>query len=224
MGLAVVRAAVLGRGKTWLDRAVVVNDWYVSAYQPLANGRSQCVGMLYVGYLERPFTLLKYSVLAGIGLVFFGGMIVAARLVLRWAGLIFRPVEQTAQTMRGHCRQDRGLAAPERRAGCQSGRPHPGAAVCPAAKLRTEKMAAVGQLTASIAHEVNNPIAVIQGNQDLMRELLGAQAQPVQAELRLVDEQIERMRLIVTQLLQFARPNEFAGCVEAMQPARALAD
>ena len=38
--------------------------------------------------------------------------------------------------------------------------------------VRNEKLAAVGQLTASIAHEVNNPIAVIQGNLDLVRELL----------------------------------------------------
>ncbi len=82
--------------------------------------------------------------------------------------------------------------------------------------VRSEKLAAVGQLTASIAHEVNNPIAVIQGNLDLVRELLGRrQHNRVQSELKLVDEQIERMRLIVTQLLQFARPNEFAGYVDA---------
>jgi hypothetical protein len=51
-------------GQTWLDRAFVVNDWYVSAYQPLADGAGQRVGMLYVGYLEQPFTWLKYGVLA----------------------------------------------------------------------------------------------------------------------------------------------------------------
>ena len=90
--------------------------------------------------------------------------------------------------------------------------------------LRTGKLAAVGQLTASIAHEVNNPIAVIQGNLDLVRELLGETAKPVLAELKLVDQQIERMRLIVAQLLQFARPTEFAGYVEAVDCGRALAD
>jgi signal transduction histidine kinase len=91
--------------------------------------------------------------------------------------------------------------------------------------VRNEKLAAVGQLTASIAHEVNNPIAVIQGNLDLMRELLDpAAAAAVRAELRLVDEQIERMRLIVNQLLQFARPGEFAGYVEAVDLPRLLAD
>ena len=59
-----VRDAVLGRGGTWLDRAFVVNDWYVSAYEPLVDGAGRRVGMLYVGYLERPFRLLKYGVLA----------------------------------------------------------------------------------------------------------------------------------------------------------------
>ena len=38
---------------------------------------------------------------------------------------------------------------------------------------RSEKLAAIGQLTASIAHEVNNPIAVIQGNLDLVRDTAG---------------------------------------------------
>jgi signal transduction histidine kinase len=91
--------------------------------------------------------------------------------------------------------------------------------------VKNEKLAAVGQLTASIAHEVNNPIAVIQGNLDLLRELLGPeQAARLRPELKLMDEQVERMRLIVTQLLQFARPNEFAGYVEAVDTGRALQD
>jgi signal transduction histidine kinase len=67
-----------------------------------------------------------------------------------------------------------------------------------------------------VAHEINNPIAVIQGNLDLMRETLGAQTAPVRAELQLLDQQVERMRLIVTQLLQYARPTEYAGYVEAL--------
>jgi signal transduction histidine kinase len=72
---------------------------------------------------------------------------------------------------------------------------------------------------------VNNPIAVIQGNLDLLRELLGPDTcAQVSGELQLVDEQIERMRLIVTQLLQFARPGDFAGYVEAVDSARALED
>jgi len=76
--------------------------------------------------------------------------------------------------------------------------------------LMSEKLAAIGQLTAGVAHEINNPIAVIQGNLDLAREVLGDRAAPVASELRLADEQVNRIRLIVAKLLQFARPGEYA--------------
>ncbi|MBL8351415.1 MAG: cache domain-containing protein [Burkholderiaceae bacterium] len=251
-----VREAVLGRGETWLDRAFVVSDWYVSAYQPLRDADGRRVGMLYVGYLERPFTWLKYGVLAAIGALFFGVMLLAALVSARWARQIFHPLEQMALTMRqveggalgarvgrldsgdeigalaGHF--DRLLdTLADKAAALQRWNAELDAKVnertrdlqaAQAQLLRSEKMAAVGQLTASIAHEVNNPIAVIQGNLDLARELLGDDAQRVQAELKLIDEQIERMRLIVTQLLQFARPNEYAGYVEPVDTGRALED
>jgi signal transduction histidine kinase len=259
-----VRDAVLGRGVTWLDRAFVVDEWYVSGYEPLADGAGRRIGMLYVGILEQPFTRMKYAALASIGAVFVLVMLVAAVVSLRWARAIFRPLERIEATMReveggvmearvgpvpnadeighlaqhldhllevveGHTRElqrwnaeldakvaQRTLALEERTHALQAAQEQ---------LVRSEKLATVGQLTASIAHEVNNPIAVIQGNLDLMRELLGPAGQArVAPELRLVDEQIERMRLIVTQLLQFARPTEYAGYVEAVDTARALDD
>jgi len=251
-----VRDAVLGRGSTWLDRAFVVNDWYVSAYQPLADSAGQRVGMLYVGYLERPFTLLKYAALGSIGFIFFAVMIAAAFVSLRGARSIFAPLERMAQTMQ---RVEAGAA--EARVGAVPSRDEVGqlathldhlldvvadkqralerwnaeldAKVAERTRelqnaqqqlVRAEKLAAVGQLTASIAHEVNNPIAVIQGNLDLVRETLGEHTAPVRAELALLDAQVERMRLIVTQLLQFARPTEFAGYVAAVDTARLVDD
>ena len=251
-----VREAVLGQGRTWLDRAFVVSDWYVSGYEPISNRAGQRVGMLYVGYLEQPFTWLKYGVLAGIGAVFFGVMILAALASARWARSISRPLEQMAQTMQrvedgaldarvgrvdsgdeigalaGHLDHLLDAIADKTRA-LQRWNAELDAKVAERTRaleaaqqqlLRTEKMAAVGQLTASIAHEVNNPIAVIQGNLDLARELLGDDARRVATELKLVDQQIERMRLIVTQLLQFARPNEFAGYVDAIDIAGVIED
>jgi C4-dicarboxylate-specific signal transduction histidine kinase len=90
--------------------------------------------------------------------------------------------------------------------------------------VKSEKLAAIGQLTASIAHEINNPIAVMQGNLDLMRETLGPHSGTVKDELSLLDQQVERMRIIVTQLLQYARPTEFGGYVNALDLNRAVAD
>ena len=251
-----VRDTVLGQGQTWLDRAFVVSDWYVSGYEPISNGNGERVGMLYVGYLERPFIWLKYSVLIGIGCVFFGVMVLAALASVRWARGISRPLEQMAQTMQrvesgaldarvgqvergdeigalaGHLDhlldsiddKTRALQALNAALDAKVAERTQALESAQSQLLRTEKMAAVGQLTASIAHEVNNPIAVIQGNLDLVRELLGAQALPVQAELQLMDQQIERMRLIVTQLLQFSRPTEFAGYIEAVDSAQVIDD
>jgi C4-dicarboxylate-specific signal transduction histidine kinase len=65
---------------------------------------------------------------------------------------------------------------------------------------------------------------VIQGNLDVVRELLGPAAQRVRGQLRLTDEQIERKRLIVTQMLQFAGPGEFSGDLQAVGAAQALDD
>lgn len=250
---ASVRQAVLERGETWLDRAFVVNDWYVSGYLPLQDATGARVGMLYVGFLERPLVWLKYAVLVGIGVVFFAVMLLAAWWSLRSAARIFRPLERMTHTMQqveqgdltarvGPTREpdeigrlaatldhlldviddktralqrwgdDLDLKVAERTRDLEAS--HAELQAAQQQLMRSDKLAAIGQLTASIAHEVNNPIAVIQGNLDLMRELLGPHAAPVRDELTLIDQQVERMRLIVTQLLQFARPTDYAGYVE----------
>ncbi len=251
-----VRATVLGQGRTWLDRAFVVKEWYVSAYEPISDLRGQRVGMLYVGFLEHPFTVLKYAVLAAIGALFFSVMIGASFWSLRAARGIFQPVERMEMTMRmvqagdglarvGPLRsQDelahlaRGLdelleAIAEKTRSLQEWNAVLDARVAERTAelqtaqqqlMRSEKLAVIGQLTAGMAHEINNPIAVIQGNLDLLRHTLGPQAASVQTELDLAQQQVERMRLIVTQMLQFARPGDYAGYVEAVDPARVLED
>ncbi|HEX5697775.1 MAG TPA: cache domain-containing protein, partial [Rhodoferax sp.] len=256
-----VREAVLVRGETWLDRAFVVNDWYVSAYEPLLNGQGARVGMLYVGYLETPFRQTKYGLLALIVGIFSLAMVMAAWLSLRWASSIFRPVELMNRTMQqvqdGDPAARVGPLAQQDELGALAGHldqllvtvddktrtlqrwgqeldakvtertralaeSHQSLQQAQAQLVKSEKLAAIGQLTASVAHEINNPIAVMQGNLDLVRETLGQQALPIAPELKLMDQQIERMRLIVTQLLQYARPNDYAGYVEAVDVNDAL--
>ncbi|OIP18288.1 MAG: two-component sensor histidine kinase [Comamonadaceae bacterium CG2_30_59_20] len=257
-----VRDAVLVRGETWLDRAFVVNDWYVSAYEPLLNGQGARIGMLYVGYLETPFRQTKYGILAIIVGIFAVAMVLAAWLSLRWARSIFQPVERMNHTMQqvqdGNAAARVGPLAQQDELGALAhhldqllvavddktrtlqrwgqeldakvtertralAESHESLKLTQAQLVKSEKLAAIGQLTASLAHEINNPIAVMQGNLDLMRETLGPQALPIAPELKLMDQQIERMRLIVTQLLQYARPNDYAGYVEAVDVNDALA-
>jgi signal transduction histidine kinase len=260
---AAVREAVLGRGETWLDRAFVVNDWYVSAYRPIEDSRGRRIGMLYVGYLDAPFRAIKHGALAGVIGLFALAIVLAAIVSLRWARGIFRPLERMNETMNaieagdgtarvGHLasrdeigdlaahfdelldRQHAQSQALQRWGEELDAKVAERTQALEAANrnlreaqrrlVMSEKLAAIGELTAGVAHEINNPVAVIQGNLDVLREVLGEAAAPVRAELKLMDDQIERIRLIVAKLLQFARPAEFAGYLEAVAPAAVFAD
>ncbi|MBN2013635.1 MAG: cache domain-containing protein [Candidatus Altiarchaeota archaeon] len=43
---------VLGKGQTYVGRAFVVNDWYITAYEPIKDVEGNIIGILYVGLLE----------------------------------------------------------------------------------------------------------------------------------------------------------------------------
>jgi two-component system NtrC family sensor kinase len=74
-----------------------------------------------------------------------------------------------------------------------------------------EKLAALGELTAGVAHEINNPTAVILGNLDVIIDEMGEQLEPVQNEIDLVISQIYRIKDITDNLLQYAKPGVYAG-------------
>lgn len=251
----VVRDTVLGEGQTWLDRAFVVNDWYVSAYQPLMDADKQRIGMLYVGFLEQPFRWVRHVMLGLMGLIFLVVTVLTTVLSWRWAHSIFRPVERMQHTLQQvalgdaqarvgavtstdelgelarhldhllHLIADKTAALQrwgaeldqrvrERTAELEAS--HRSLQQAQQQLVRSEKLAVMGQLAASVAHEVNNPIAIMQGNLDLIRDTLGTHATPIATELHLLDEQIERIRMIVQQLLQHAKPDEYAGYTEAI--------
>lgn len=71
-----VNDAVLRNGRHWVDRAFVVNEWYITAYEPIKDIDGRIVGMLYVGMLEKPYIDLRnrvmgtFAVLAGLCIFF----------------------------------------------------------------------------------------------------------------------------------------------------------
>jgi len=75
-----------------------------------------------------------------------------------------------------------------------------------------------------VAHEINNPIAVMQGNLDVIRSVIGPDVDKAKVEFRLLDEQIHRISQMVMKLLQFARPEEYAGYIERHAPGSVVQD
>jgi two-component system, NtrC family, sensor kinase len=50
-----VARRVIGEGRTWNDRAFVVNRWVIASYQPILSLDEQVVGMVYAGLDEAPY-------------------------------------------------------------------------------------------------------------------------------------------------------------------------
>jgi len=254
---------VLDHGRTWLDSAFVVNDWYISAYEPITDSFGKRVGMLYVGFLEAPFTQAKYATLLAILAAFVIITVVSVPIFLRWARAIFRPLERMADTIakvesgdlgartnHPSAHDEIGLVAShldklltqlqERDRQLREWNEELNARVDERTRelqlanrqleattkqlIVSEKLAAIGEITAGVAHEINNPIAVMQGNLDVIRNVMGDKVELAKNEFRLLDEQIHRINQIVSKLLQFAKPEEYAGYVERHAPADVISD
>lgn len=246
-----VRSKVLDEGQTWLDRAFVVNDWYISGYLPLKDSFGAHVGMLYVGFLEAPFSAAKRAAVIWMMIAFAGVLLLSVPLFLWLAKGIFSPLERMIETMRrvgrgdlsariahgggadeigqvaGHLDdlldqvQDRDKRLRDwagelnRRVEARTGELERANAKLEQTYRQlalSEKLASIGEITAGVAHEINNPLAVIQGNMDVIRDVLGrAGTGPIRTEVDLIDAQVARIQAIVGKLLSFAQPGSGAG-------------
>ena len=75
---------------------------------------------------------------------------------------------------------------------------------------QSEKLAAIGRLAATTAHEINNPLAIIDAQVGLLRDTLGAGEEPpdwkeFDDRLRKVAGQVERGKSVTHRLLGFSR-------------------
>lgn len=83
---------VLKQGKSWIDRAFVVTDWYLTAYEPIKNINGNIIGMLYVGILEKPFNVMTRNVLLGFLAIILFVVALAVVLAFILAAAITKPL------------------------------------------------------------------------------------------------------------------------------------
>jgi signal transduction histidine kinase len=71
---------------------------------------------------------------------------------------------------------------------------------------RSERLAALGQLSAGLAHEIRNPLGVIKGSAEMLTKKL-KDARPLESELAsYISSEVNRLNSLVARFLDFARP------------------
>jgi two-component system NtrC family sensor kinase len=86
---------VIGKGMPWIGRAFVVNDWYITSYEPIKDIRDRIIGMLYVGMLEEPYVdLRKRVVFIFIGIGFLSAFLLSIIANFVTNRIVFNPVRE----------------------------------------------------------------------------------------------------------------------------------
>ncbi|QEW06095.1 sensor histidine kinase [Nitrincola iocasae] len=250
---AEVYKRVVDEERVWLDRAFVVNDWFISAYEPIYSLNDNLIGVLYAGFSESPFIYMYRRNLAELGITLGLIMLLSGYFVWHSAYRLLSPIKRIHRSVmavrRGNtharigtlkaenefadlaqqfdsmldeldARQDTIRQSAERleqkveqrtlslQQKTQELEQHIELLKATRAELFTkEKLAVLGELTAGIAHEINNPAAVILGHMDLLQAELG-EGCLVQSEIDTVIEQVYRIRAIINNLLQYSRPGQ----------------
>jgi signal transduction histidine kinase len=86
---------------------------------------------------------------------------------------------------------------------------------------RSERLAALGHLSAGLAHEIRNPLGVIKGSAEMLHQKL-EESNPLASELAgYISSEVNRASALVTRFLDFARP---LRTETRLQPVTALID
>jgi len=93
---------------------------------------------------------------------------------------------------------------------------------------RSDRLAALGQLTAGLAHELRNPLGTIKASAEMLNNMLSAENEIAREVAGFISSEVDRTNSLVTRFLQFARPLqvrlETADLVQTLDRAIAAAE
>ncbi len=208
---------VLG-GKPWVGRAFVVNNWYITAYEPIRDYGGNIVGVLYVGLLEQKYVDIGRETL----LIFLGITLLGALACTALSIIIARRMSVPIHTLASASRE---LAAGNLDAKVEIGSKDELGELADAfnvmsaalkerdAQLKdfatrkimeSERLALIGQLSANVAHELNNPLQGIVTYSHLLLERHSPEDSSTEFLQKIVT-QANRCRDIIRGLLDFSR-------------------
>jgi len=232
---------VVVNGKPYIGRAYVVNNWYITAYEPIENINHQIIGILYVGILEQKYLDIKQqTVLAFIFIALIGVLVstVLSYLLSRSisvpiknlvlaseevaSGNLDTKVEITTTDELGklaYTFNKMALALRERDDKLKE--------FTKSKIMESERLALIGQLSANVAHELNNPLTGIVTYSHLLLEELPPDDSS-RDFLEKIVVQANRSKDIIRGLLDFSRQrkpdktrcdvnNVMKGCVSLLE-------
>jgi two-component system NtrC family sensor kinase len=212
-----VEKLVLREGKKWIDRAFVVNDWYITAYEPIEDIFGKRVGMLYVGVLEAKYADVRRKALSVFFVMTVAGMALAIGLGTYTANRTSRPVQElinaSIQVSQGNLDPDIGPISKSNLGVLQKTFKEMLTSLQERNKqseiklLQSEKQATIGKLAGGVAHEINNPLTGIFTFTHMLLRQKDLPAE-VRSDLETIAQETERVRKIVKGLLDFSRQTE----------------
>jgi two-component system NtrC family sensor kinase len=216
---------VLGMGESYYDRAFVVNNWYLTAYEPIKDITRKVIGILYVGILEEKYTdMRKRAITTFLAIVLIGmgsaiavshylsrtilkplnAMVYASRQIAK-GNLNYRVKDSTGDEL-GELGSAFNTMASSLRERDEQLKEYTRQQI-----MRSERLATLGQLSAGVAHEINNPLTGVLTYVRLIKKRLdkrGDEDGDFRRYLDKVEKETERCSTIVKNLLDFARQSE----------------
>ena len=205
---------VLVQGQEFTGPAYVVNQWYISRYEPLKDHLGQTVGILYVGAKQSTFQGLVDSFGRQVFLIAGASILLSALIAIPVARSISRPLSDLAQATHQVAEGDWSARVPVYGHGEMGTLAESFNTMVETLRdtndqlVQKEKLASVGQLAAGVAHEINNPLGSVLLYADILCRETPPDNNQQREDLVMIIKEATRCKTIVTDLLNFSRQNE----------------
>ncbi len=209
-----VEKRVLLDGDTWTQRAFVVGDWYITAYEPITDIYGNKVGMLGLGIMEEKYLDIRRKALSVFVFLTAAGTVLAVGLGSLLAHRITVPVRRlikaSRQVSEGYFNPEIGPISRDEIGLLQKTFKDMVAALgrrrveSENQLLQSVKQASVGRLAAGVAHEINNPLTGVLTFTHMLLRRKDIDDE-MRSDLETVAKATERVRKIVKGLLDFSR-------------------